>query len=104
MNVLADLTDAAEARVGLQDRYRVQVRVVTVDAADVLLVPTGAAFRQGTGWAVYTVDDGRAHLRRVELGRRNDADAEVLSGLTAGQQVALYPGEALRDGTHVEPR
>ncbi len=104
VNVLADLTDAAEARVGLGDRYRVQVRVVTVDLPDVLLVSTGAAFRQGTGWAVFTVDEGRAHLRRVELGRRNDTDAEVLSGLTAGQLVALYPGEALRDGTRVEPR
>ena len=102
--VLADLTDSAETRVGLGDRYRVQVRVVTVDAPDLLLVPTGAAFRQGTGWAVFTVEEGRAHLRRVELGRRNDTDAEVLSGLTAGQQVALYPGEALRDGTRVEPR
>jgi len=104
VNVLADLTDAAETRVGLGDRYRVQVRVVTVDAPDVLLVPTGAAFRQGTGWAVFTIEDGRAHLRRVELGWRNDTEAEVLSGLTAGQRVALYPGEALRDGTRVESR
>jgi len=104
VNVLADLTDTAETRVGLGDRYRVQVRVVTVDAPDILLVPTGATFRQGTGWAVFTVDDGKARLRRVELGRRNDTDAEVASGLTAGQHVALYPGEALRDGTRVESR
>ncbi|HXX31214.1 MAG TPA: efflux RND transporter periplasmic adaptor subunit [Myxococcaceae bacterium] len=104
VNVIADLTDEPAQRSGLGDGYRVQVRVVTVDVADALLAPVAAAFRQGQGWAVFVVEDGRARLRPVKLGRRNDSDAEVLSGLTAGEKVVLYPGETLRDGTRVEMR
>jgi len=104
VNVIADLTDPAPARAGLGDGYRVQVRIVTVDVPDALLVPVAATFRQGKGWAVFVVEDGRARLRAVELGRRNDTDAEVRSGLTAGQTVVLYPGETLRDGVRVETR
>ena len=53
VNVIADL-DEVPATLG--DGYRVQVRVVVWEAEDVLKVPVGSLFRNGEGWAVFTVD------------------------------------------------
>jgi HlyD family secretion protein len=100
VNVIVDLTDpAAAARLG--DGYRVEVRIVLWQEDDVLKVPVGALFRQGEGWAVFVVDMGRAHLRPVQLGQRNEDDGQILSGLDAGSIVVLHPPDTLADGARV---
>ena len=48
---------------------------------DVVLVPTGALFRDGDTWAVFAVEDGVARQRAVELGKRSALEAQVLDGL-----------------------
>ena len=61
VNVIARLHRSARRRwAALGDGYRVEVRIVTWESADVLKVPTGALFRAGEQWAVYAVSDGRA--------------------------------------------
>ena len=65
-------------------------------------MPPGTA--SGDTWAVFAVDDERAVLRTVQLGRRNDTEAEVVGGLTAGQAVVLHPPDTLTDGTRVVVR
>jgi HlyD family secretion protein len=40
----------------------------------------------------------------VELGRRSQAEAEVVSGLDEGDRVIVYPNDAVEDGVSVEPR
>ncbi len=67
-------------------------------------VPTGALFRDGDSWAAFAVEDDRAVLRRLELGRQNGLEAQVVSGLGPGRREVLYPTELVRDGTSVEPR
>ena len=88
----------------LGDAYRVEVRIVIWEAADVLKVPTSALFRGGRQM-------GGLHRRRrsgaetlVELGHQTGQEAEVLSGLTDGTRVILHPGDTLTDGARVEPR
>jgi HlyD family secretion protein len=104
VNVLADFEDPPQALQGLGDGYRVELRIVVADVRDALLVPVSATFRQGPAWAVFVLANGRARLRELKLGRRNETDAEVLGNASAGEQVVLYPGETLRDGGRVEPR
>jgi HlyD family secretion protein len=104
VNVVADLVDPPERRPGLGDGFRVEVHVVTADLPRALLVPLGALFRQGERWTVFRVEDGRATLRPVTLGLRNTRVAEVREGLSEGDTVVLYPGEALEDGTRVALR
>jgi HlyD family secretion protein len=53
---------------------------------------------------VFAVEKGRARLRRVSIGRRNSLEAQVLSGLQAGQDVVVHPGEFVTDGARVHPR
>jgi multidrug efflux pump subunit AcrA (membrane-fusion protein) len=56
--------------------------------------------RRGQLAGVYVVEDGRARLRWVRLGRQDDDGVEVLAGLWPGERVVAGPG-ALTDGARV---
>ena len=102
VNVIIDFVDPPEARPPLGDGYRVEAAIVEWESADVLTVPTGALFRDGESWAVFLVNGNRARLVRVELGHRNDNEAEVLKGLKEGDRVILYPGDRVEDRIAIE--
>ena len=62
-----------------------------------LSVPASAVVRRAELAAVYVVpDDGRPLLRQVRLGPAAGDRVEVLSGLSAGERVALDPQAAAR--------
>jgi HlyD family secretion protein len=103
-NVIMDFVEPATALSALGDAYRVEVRVVTWEAAAVLKLPTAALFRDRGKWAVYAVKDGRARAVAVEIGRQTGQEAEVLGGLAERDLVVLHPGDALADGVAVKPR
>lgn len=98
-----DFSGPAEEWSRLGHDYRVIVHV-TVWAGDVLSVPVAALFRQGEQWAVYSVKDGRAQVTEVTIGHRNNRRAEVLSGLSAGDEVVLHPSDRIRGGVAVTQR
>lgn len=104
VNVIVDFKDPAAAWEKLGDGYRVEVRVVIWEGEDVVKVPTSTLFRKGDDWAVFAVESGRARLVPIEVGQRNGLEAQVVSGLDAGQQVIVHPGDSLEDGARVEPR
>ncbi|MCX5761095.1 MAG: efflux RND transporter periplasmic adaptor subunit [Gemmatimonadetes bacterium] len=58
-------------------------------AEQVLLVPMDAVVREGDLTGVRVVRDGRGELRWVRLGDTQGARVVVLSGLKAGERVAL---------------
>jgi HlyD family secretion protein len=88
----------------LGDGYRVEVRIVTWEAADVLKIPTGTLIRDGEQWAVYLLQDGRARRVPVTVGHQNGQEAEIIGGLEAGASVILHPGDTIADGVRVTPR
>lgn len=104
VNVILQFTDPAEAWRALGDGYRVEARIVTWEAADVVKVPTGALVRSGDQWAVFATREGRAQQVRITLGHQNGQEAEVTSGLEAGTPVILHPGDTIADGVKVEVR
>jgi HlyD family secretion protein len=104
VNVIVEFEDPVEAWEKLGDGYRVEVRVVVWESEGVLKVPTSSLFRQGEGWAVFALDSGRARLVPIELGRRNGLEAQVVSGLEAGQEVVVHPSDTLEDGARVVHR
>jgi HlyD family secretion protein len=89
---------------GLGHDYRVIVHVTTWAANDALRAPVGALFRVGDEWAVFAVQGGRARNTLIKVGHRNNRTAEVLSGLTDGDQVVVHPSDRVKDGTHVKQR
>jgi HlyD family secretion protein len=143
VNVLIDLVPASAASSGgavradvapaalLGDGWRVVVRILTRQEADVLRVPVSAVFPwpgpaqpaaappsqaasgaadsvagQGTADAmgVFVVEGGRARLRTVQVVARNGSLAWVRSGLAPGEVVIAYPPPAVADGVRVKAR
>ncbi len=63
-----------------------------------LYVPTKAVIRRAEMTGVYVLDaHGHPLLRQVRLGRAVDDTVEILSGVTAGERVALDPQSAARE-------
>ncbi len=89
---------------GLGHGYRVGLRIIVDEASDVTVAPLGALFRLGENWAAFVVEDGRARRRLVELGRLNQHEVEIVSGLAAGEVVVLYPRGRIADGVAVTAR
>jgi membrane fusion protein (multidrug efflux system) len=67
-----------------------------------LLVPLEGVRGEGEAAKVFVVRDGIARLLPVQLGDRLDREAEVLSGLSEGDQVVVYGGDRLADGQVVQ--
>ena len=63
-----------------------------------------AMFRVDGGWGAYVMKDGLAHLAKLEVGHINRREAEVLSGLSAGDEVVLHPSDRITDGAKLVAR
>jgi HlyD family secretion protein len=102
--VLCDLIDPpAEAR-ALGDRFRVEVRVAVWHRDDLLVIPAGALFREGSTWKTFVLRDGKAKSVAVKAGKTDGRFTEVISGLEAGDEVLLHPPDTVKDGTPVVKR
>lgn len=98
VNIVVDIIDPPDS---LGDGYRVLARIVTWAKKEVLKVPISALFRQGDNWCVFVVELGRAMRRTVTAGHRNQAEAEILTGLSKGETVVLHPSNQLDHGMRV---
>lgn len=102
--VLSDLADFPESAKSLGDRFRVEVRVAIWHADDVLFVPAGALFREGNQWKTFVFRDGKAALTTIGVGHTDGRFTEILSGISAGDEVLLHPPDTVKDGTTVTKR
>jgi RND family efflux transporter MFP subunit len=83
----------AEAEVGLDEK------------ANVPTVPLQAVSHQGNKTSVFVVNrDGEVEERTVEFGLQTTTDAEVLSGLSEGEQVVVSDRSGLKPGQKVRPQ
>ena len=101
--VIVDFTDPLEVRRSLGDNYRVEARIETWSGQNILKVPAGALFQRGAQWQTYVVEGKRAVLRTVRVGRSSGRETEILEGLTEGQNVVIYPGDQIADGSRIKP-
>ncbi len=131
VNVLIDITSPPSQWKALGDGYRVGVRIITLARDGALRVPIGAVFPRTTDEAVasdhdagnksaskdtdeektniekmtvFVAGENRAVLTPVDVGGRNGTEAWIVSGLKAGDQVIVYPGDAVNDGVRIAPR
>jgi HlyD family secretion protein len=91
--IIADIMTPPEERSTLGDGYRVEANIVTSQSEDVLKVPAGALFRSGNDWFVYVVQESCAALQNVQVGHLNGIEAEILNGLSVGDEVILHPSD-----------
>lgn len=104
VNVLVDFDEERARSIELGDGYRVEVGVIIWERERVLKVPTGALFRAGNEWAIFTLREGRAVQTMVQIGQRNAVEAELLSGLSEGDTVLVHPGDTVQNGVAIVPR
>jgi HlyD family secretion protein len=102
-NVILQFAPGAQDTPQAHD-FRVDVRVVVDEAKNAIRVPLGALFRQGDGWALYTVVDGRAVLTQVEVAQADGRYRAVTAGVAEGDQVIVFPSSAIADGARVKAR
>ena len=95
------ILDIIDPPVSLGDGYRVYGRISIWRGASVLKVPIAALFRCREDWCVFAVENGRARQRKVVIDHRNRSEAEVRSGLSAGDIVVTYPANELQDNSRV---
>lgn len=100
VHVIADFVDAPGP---LGDGYRVEARIVVWRGDNVLQAPSSAAFRDGDGWAVFTVDGEFARQRSVEVGARHPQWIEIRRGLNEGDTVITHPPRELSGGARIRP-
>jgi HlyD family secretion protein len=104
VRVVLSLATSPDQHTRLGHDYRVFVRIVVHESPDTLLVPLGALFRHGKAWAVFVAEGGRARLKTVDVGHRNEIHAEVVKGLSAGERVIQHPSDRIADGVRVAER
>ena len=101
--VIVDFTDSLEVRRSLGDNYRVEARIETWSGQNILKVPSGALFQRGAQWQTYVEEGKRAMLRTVRVGRSSGRETEILEGLSEGQNVVVYPGDQIANGSRIKP-
>jgi HlyD family secretion protein len=101
VNAILEINSTFEEWRLLGDGYRVEARIETYRNPAALRIPWSALFRQGDGWAVFVQAGEVARLRKVEVGKRNETSAEVLSGLSPNERVIIHPSDKIVDGAKV---
>ena len=99
VNVIVDLVDVEPA---LGDAYRVEGKIVVWETDNTLRVPVSALFRHGEVWSLFTIQDGMARVRDVEIDHFTSSEAEVKSGVEEGATIITHPSKDISDGTRVE--
>ncbi len=102
--VIADITSQPDDWERLGDGYRVEASFLLWHGDDVPQVPSGALFRDGGRWAVFTVQADTARLTGVEIGHQGAQAAEIIAGLQPGDTVIVHPSDAVADGVRVRAR
>ena len=98
-NLKLDLPTNAGLRAGQFARV-----TIPVGETRALHVPASAVVQRGQMELVFIVVDGQAQLRLVKTGKRIGDAIELVSGVSAGEQVVVEGAGRLRDGQPLEAK
>lgn len=104
VDVIIDLVDTKDQWASLGHGYQVEAKVILWQDQSVLKLPITSLFRENTDWSVFVVEEGRATLKKVQIGKKNAFEAQVLSGVEQGEQVILHPSNQIKNGVLIEER
>jgi len=78
--------------------------VIVEESAGVVVVPKDALVERGGKLLAFVVAEGKAEQREVTAGISDVERVEIVSGITAGEQVVVVGVQGLQDGDPVEVR
>lgn len=102
VNAIVRITSKEEIWKNLGDQFRVDCTFIVSKQENVLRVPSGALFRDGEGWALFRVENGKVRKIAVRISARSPINAVIQEGLKEGDEVVLYPGDRIQDGVRVK--
>lgn len=85
---------AVEGNPPIKPGVSAEVNIVTIEHPDALVLPYEAVIEdeEGQEW-VFVVQEGKVEKRQVTMGVGNELYREVLSGVSAGEEVVINPPE-----------
>ena len=95
------LCSVSSDRLDLLPNTTVDVRIHISERPNVLVVPRGAVFIDGSKRFVFRVEGDRIHRRDIMVGIANPTMIEVLSGLDQGDVVALPSDVSLKENLRI---
>lgn len=87
------LPDDTPLRVGMS----VEANIISREKPDAVLVPANAVVHN----SLFAIEDGRARLRKVEIGIRGTGFVEILHGASEGETVASPATANIKNGSRV---
>jgi HlyD family secretion protein len=97
--------EAAKPNPAVKPGMTVEVSLTGKTVKDAIVVPAGAVFKNaegGTDYVVLAGSDQKAHWKTVQIGVRNAEDAQIVSGINAGDPIISSGGYALPDNTKIK--
>ena len=100
--VIIDIVSPRQTWTSLGDGYRVEAKIVVDQIDKATVVPMGALFRRGDAWNVFVAEEGRVHLREIQVARLSAPIAAVAEGVHPGAIVVVYPPASLAEGRKIK--
>lgn len=97
--------EAAKPNPAVKPGMTVEVSLTGKTVKDAIVVPAGAVFKNaegGTDYVVLAGSDQKAHWKTVQIGVRNAEDAQIVTGINAGDPIITSGGYALPDNTKIK--
>jgi multidrug efflux pump subunit AcrA (membrane-fusion protein) len=97
--------EAKKANPNLRPGITVQVAMVAKTVKEAVVVPAAAVYKNPEGNGNYVLvagTDDKAHMKPVQVGIRSGEDAQIASGINAGDPVITSGGYAVPDGTKIK--
>ena len=94
---IAILNRSGELKPGMFARGSIEV----AKHKDAVIVPKDALMVNGNGVSVYMIIDSVAKLRPVRVGFETREEAEILSGISAGDELVILGQDKLSDGVKI---
>ena len=91
-----------DSSISLKLGSEVDVKVITETKNGVIVVPAGAVFDYRGESCVFVVEGGKAVLKTVERGIRNESLAEITGGLEKGEVVLSAPDNSIEEGMRIK--
>lgn len=86
---------------GLRQNQRLTTRILMENRPDVLMLSRGQFLESGSGRVAYVVEGNIARRTNIVTGARSLSNVEVLSGLSANQQVIISSTDQFNDAQTV---
>jgi HlyD family secretion protein len=97
--------EAKKPNPSLRPGITVQVAMTAKTVKDAVVVPAAAVYKNLEGNGNYVLvagTDDKAHVKPVQVGIRTAEDAQIASGINAGDPVITSGGYAVPDGTKIK--